>query len=584
MPLKQIAIASHLSPDNITEVVLDKKKIILVNHEGNLKAFQGTCPHEGAALADGHIENGHIVCPLHRRNFSCETGKHPSSSLCLKSYALVQKDNGIFINTDELSSADDGQQKNQPVRTINTLPAPKGDFLLGHLNKFKVPDRHLVLERWAEEQGDLYQINFVGKKFIVSANTEINRQILKNRPQSFRRFNKINEVMEEMGIVGTFNAEGDTWARHRKLTAEALNYKNLQRYFSIIARITDRLLQRWTKYAQEHKEINVQKELMRYTVDITTTLAFGHDANTLEKDDDVIQQHMEKIFPMINQRITSPLPIWRYIKSKSDKEFDLALSETKKAVDRFIAEARERLNTQPDLKENPTNFLEALLVQQQTEGNFSDKEVFGNVFTILLAGEDTTSNSISWILYFLASNPEMAMKVRKEADELFPQMAVPDSMAVANELKYTEAVALEVLRLKPVTPVVYMEALEDVIIEGLSIRTGETVMLQNKVAQTQEKNFVAANKFVPERWIAGKCPYVGAHKPEVIQTFGNGPRFCPGKNLAMLEMVVATAMICKNFDLELAVSPEAVKEVFAFTMYPDNLILRLKERVAEVVG
>jgi hypothetical protein len=42
--------------------------------------------------------------------------------------------------------------------------------------------------------------------------------------------------------------------------------------------------------------VDVQQDLMRYTVDVTTNLAFGYDMNTLENEGDVIQGHLEKIF------------------------------------------------------------------------------------------------------------------------------------------------------------------------------------------------------------------------------------------------------------------------------------------------
>lgn len=578
MALQFVANRKDLQPSKLLEVTVENKKIILLDHDGMVKAYQGKCPHEGADLAQGHIEGGYIICPLHQRHFSCQTGRHNGSTQCLKSFVIKENEGRIFIDTNDLGDIDATQKGASKIKTIKDLPSPKGNFLLGHITQFAVPDTHLVLERWVKEQGDLFQINFVGKKLIVSANTDINRQILKSRPQAFRRFSKINEVMEEMGIIGTFNAEGETWVKHRKLTAEALNFKNTKNYFSTIALITGRLLKRWKNFASLNKEIDAQKELMRYTVDITTAIAFGHDTNTLEKDDDIIQKHLEKIFPMINKRVSAPIPFWRFIKSKSDKEFDAALSQIRLTIDGFISEAKERLEKQPALKENPTNFLEALLVEQQKEGGLSDKEIYGNVFTILLAGEDTTSNSISWILYYLAQHPDAIEKVRKEVDLLCADRDFPDSFSTTTALKYTDAVAQEAMRLKPVTPNLYLEARENTEVNGLLIKKGTPIILQNKVAHTAEKNFVEQDKFIPERWISGKCPYSGAHVPEVIQTFGNGPRFCPGKNLAMVEMVMATAMICKNLDFELAVPAEEVKEVFAFTMFPKNLVLKLRQR------
>lgn len=350
-------------------------------------------------------------------------------------------------------------------------------------------------------------------------------------------------------------------------------------YFPIVKEVTQRLLNKWTKSEAEKSKIDVQVEMMRLTVDITSTLAFGYPMNTLEKKDEAIQKQLEKIFPMINARITSPLPIWRLIKSKKDKELDKALEIIFKTIQQFIKEAKDRLNANPALKEKPANFLEALLVEQEKDGSFSDKEIIGNVFTMLLAGEDTTSNSISWILYYLSQHPEMVKRVRTEATAVYGAEPLPDRYEQLALLKYTEAVVLEAMRLKPVTPTLYHEALEDVEVKDLRIKKGMTVMLQNKVAQTHPTNFTDPDSFLPDRWMAktSGCPHHAAHKPEVVQVFGNGPRFCPGKNLAMQEMICVTSMICKNFDLELAVDKKEITEEFAFTMYPKNLWIRLQK-------
>ena len=68
------------------------------------------------------------------------------------------------------------------------------------------------------------------------------------------------------------------------------------------------------------------------------------------------------------------------------------------------------------------------------------------------------------------------------------------------------------------------------------------------------------------------------HSPDKVRTFGYGPRFCPGKNLAYAEMVVLLGNICMNFDLELTVPANEVEEVLAFTMHPSNLYMKLKHK------
>jgi cytochrome P450/nitrite reductase/ring-hydroxylating ferredoxin subunit len=582
MALIEIAHRSQVVSGKITRCTYKNIQLVLVLHEGSVKAYQGTCPHEHTELADGHIEDGNIVCPMHQWNFSCADGRNTRNQKNLVHYTVTEKDGKIFVASGELEK-DDQTLSTKKTITINDLPSPKGDFIVGHLRQFNVENKHQLVEQWVQECGELFRISLLGKKFIVSADHSLNEAILKNRPYKFRRFSKITEVLDEMGINGVFNAEGDRWIDQRKVTAEALNAKNVKGFFPIIAQKTEVLLNRWKKLEAQQDAIDIQKEMMRFTVDITTVIAFGYETMTLEKDNDVIQDHLEKIFPMINKRMTAPLPTWRYFKSKADKELDIALHETQKIINRCIQLAKQKLDANPALKETPANLLEALLVQQEKLGKFTDRELFGNVFTTLLAGEDTTSNSISWTFYYLALHPEVMKKIQAETDTVFGAEDLATRVERLTQLKWTEAAATEAMRLKPVSPMLFIEAVEDITVNQLEIKKGMCVIMQNKVPQTHEQNFVQADRFMPERWLS-KCPFTGAHSPNVIKAFGGGPRFCPGKNLALNEMVMAIAMICHNFDVTLGVNAEAVRERFSFTMFPENLMLRIKKRNIHMVN
>ncbi len=457
---------------------------------------------------------------------------------------------------------------------IKDLPSPKGAFLVGHLPQFNADNKHQVLERWVEECGDLFKINFVGKAFVVSANPTINTEILKLRPEKFRRFSKIDEILKEMGVVGVFNAEGDTWKRHRKITAEALNAKKVRENYDVIVNKTNRLLEKFKGYSQNNKQIDIQKELMAFTIDVTTAIAFGYELDTINNKADSFQQHLECIFPMINERITAPLPIWRVIKRKKDKELEQSIAAIEKIIYQFIEEARVRLDRNPELTSNPTNFLEALL-SDDNDVDFTNEEIYGNIFTMLLAGEDTTSNSISWAIYFLSQNPKIVNKVREEANAVYGNFEVPQTNKELLKLKYTNAVVQEAIRLKPTTPQLYMEALESLIVENLFIPKHTKIILQTKVAQTKEMYFSNPNDFSPERWLKSECPMHQNHSPEMIKAFGGGPRFCPGMKLAINEMVILLSVLCKHFDFKMTVKPEDVKEQFSFTMYPENLFIQL---------
>ena len=571
MPLVRIADVSSVKENCLFEVEIDHQPFLVYRTKEQFIAVSSVCPHQGANLAQGTIEEEHIVCPMHGKQFSCSHGKEKNSEYCLKQFPLVEKEGGLYVDLALFGSTTNPRK----VKTLQDLPSPKGKFITGHLSDFKKINKHQVLEQWVKEVGEIFLMNLMGKKFVVSADPTFNGEVLKLRPHSFTRYSKIKEVMDEMGIYGVFSAEGEQWKQHRKITAEALSLKNVKGYFPVIHQMTERLLHRWTgKVAQGNEVVDVQKEMMLYTVDITTFIAFGYDTNTLESTGDVIQNHLKLIFPMVNKRMTAPFPLWRYFKAQKDKDLDAALLAIQEKVNEFITSSKEKLSADPSLKETPSNFLEALLVEQEKDASFTDKEIFGNVFTMLLAGEDTTSNSISWAMYYLAQHPELVQKVRAEVSAVIGEKALISSVEELEKLKFAEAIALETLRIKPTTPTLIMSAIEDIVVQDVQIPKGTAVLMQNKVAQTDEQYFSDPDSFKPERWLPTGCP-MHNHTPDAMRVFGGGARFCPGKSLAIYEMKMAIAMVCQNFDLSFKNSPDSVKEVFAFTMYPENLLIEL---------
>src|SRR5207253_2390495 len=122
---------------------------------------------------------------------------------------------------------------------------------------------------------------------------------------------------------------------------------HIKTYFPGLVRVTQRFARRWQRAAAAGTDIDLQADLMRYTVDVTTGLAFGEDLNTLESDEDVIQRHLDKIFPSLFKRLLAPFPYWRYVKLPADRVLDTHLAALQRAVDGFIGKARARLDADP---------------------------------------------------------------------------------------------------------------------------------------------------------------------------------------------------------------------------------------------
>jgi hypothetical protein len=61
-------------------------------------------------------------------------------------------------------------------------------------------------------------------------------------------------------------------------------------------------------------------------VDVTTLLTFGHDVNTIEQGDEVIQRQLELVFPAFNRRLFALFPTWRLWRTPPDRQLDRALA------------------------------------------------------------------------------------------------------------------------------------------------------------------------------------------------------------------------------------------------------------------
>ncbi|MBK6959727.1 MAG: cytochrome P450 [Gammaproteobacteria bacterium] len=242
----------------------------------------------------------------------------------------------------------------------------------------------------------------------------------------------------------------------------------------------------------------------------------------------------------------------------------------------FVAAARAQLAARPELREHPENLLQSLLVAAETDTGFDAREIADNVLTMLLAGEDTTANSLAWALYFLARHPEVQTRMRAEVDTALGERAL-ESFEQIRELTYVDAVINEAMRLKPVAPLNVVEANRDLTIGQLRVRRGDAVAILSRAIALRETAFEQPSQFDPERWLlveGGRR----AFNPRSFMPFGSGPRLCPGRSLALLEMKVVLAMIAHHFHVEAACNLDQVTERLAFTMSPHGLRLRLVAR------
>jgi cytochrome P450 len=464
------------------------------------------------------------------------------------------------------------------LHTLFQLPGPKGLPILGNLLQLDLNKLHLILEKWADLYGEIYKFKIANKTVVAISNSDLMQNILRDRPESFRRISTIESAARELGAHGVFTAEGERWRRERYVTMQAFKTDNLRRFFPVMVKITERLHRRWSSVADEGLFIEARDDWMRFTIDITTNFAFGYDINLLENESVNFQGHLERLLAGLNRRTSAPFPYWHYIKLPSDYALEKSLAIVKGTIGEFMEQTRQRMENEPKLAEKPTNFLEALLLTRDEEDkSLSYEEIHGNVLTMLLAGEDMTANTFSWVFYFMTEYPEVQHKMQQEVDADLDKPSILSDINSVEKLAYIEAVILETLRLKSAAPLMFLETNIEIELKGVTIPKETPIMLLTRYGALQEDNFTDALHFKPERWLEFKSTRC-THNRNASLPFGAGSRACPGRNLAMLEIKMAMAMVCKNFSVSRVDAGQPVQEVFSFTMMPDNLKVKFEKR------
>jgi len=466
------------------------------------------------------------------------------------------------------------------LRSIADLPGPPPLPLIGNLHQLDTARIHRSLEAWSERYGAFFRFRLGRRQIVGVADPAAIAAMLKDRPDGFRRTKLLEAVFKELGISGVFAANGDAWRAQRKMVMAAFDTRHLKRYFPFLARVTERFHRRWSDHASRGTEFDLQADIMRFTVDAVAGLAFGVDINSIESTEVTLQTHLNQIFPMLNRRLTAPFPYWRWLRFPADRALEHHLDVVGRAVAEFIAAARGRLEKRPALRTAPENLIEAMLAASETGGFLTDADVASNVVTMLLAGEDTTANTLAWLFYLVSLHPPVMQKLAGEAAAVLGVSRFPERMEQASALAVAAATAHETMRLKPVAPILLVQAVAARTIGDIAIPPDTVVAALLRRGAMDRRHFANPQEFQPERWLTPAGNAASTRGERISMPFGAGPRICPGRNLALLEISMLTAMLFRNFEIrslrtEHGGPPE---EWLAFTMSPSRLWVKLAHR------
>ncbi len=302
-------------------------------------------------------------------------------------------------------------------RALTTLPGPRGWPLVGNLFQLTVTQLPTILEQWADTYGPVYTFRLGRKPVVVLAAPDLVQAVLRQRPETFRRMDTIARVLEDIGGNGLFAAEGTAWRRQRRVVMPAVSLPQVRQFFPILTTVTAGLKSRWDRAARTGEVVDMPADLLRFTVEVITRVTFGDD---LPHELAGLPQHLGQILALINRRIMAPWPAWQILTRPADRAVERAVAALRTALATALAQCRARGAPAPTGATPPTTLVEALLAARDEAGTaLREDEILGNVFTLVVAGTETTATTLAWMMHFLTDCPAVQRTMQQEADAGF---------------------------------------------------------------------------------------------------------------------------------------------------------------------
>lgn len=454
---------------------------------------------------------------------------------------------------------------------LDDLPGPPRTPVEGTLLHIDGPDMHERLKAWVSQYGPMYVFWQGCRPIVVVSDPALIAEVLRRRPAVYRRMGTIESVCREMEIHSVFSAEGDEWSAQRPLVLRSFGRRFLRRFHPQLSALVDDLRLRWSAAADSGAAVDVQSDLMRFSLDVITRFALGHDLGSAATRN-AVHGHLQTILDALFRRVHAPSPTWRTAPGEAEVELQRALEAVKGHLRQALEGARDRARK----GDPPTTYLDAMLAEPPGPMRYDVERLLGNSMIMLLAGEDAVANVMTWMFDTLCRLPEIARRLSDEVDAVLGDESAP-SFDQLDEMPYGRALIDETCRLRPADESLFMETAIEATLGGHRLPAGTPLFLMIRPCMADPRHFDEPQTVDPARWLSGARPE-RAHDTAAYMPFGYGPRFCPGRGLAYHQARLVAAMVARHFLVDFAGDDAVPDEEWGFIMAPRGLRVRFAHR------
>ncbi|KAM6157325.1 cytochrome P450 3A21-like [Erethizon dorsatum] len=298
-------------------------------------------------------------------------------------------------------------------------------------------------------------------------------------------------------------SEDEDWKRIRTLLSPAFTTGKLKEMFPIIEQYGDVLVKNLRQKAKKGEPVSMKDVFGAYSMDVITGTSFGVNVDSLNNPQDPF---VGKVKKLLKFDFFDPLFLLVVFFPFLTPVLDaLNISMFPRDVTDFLKKSVKRMK-ESRLKEKQkhrVDFLQLMINSQNSKDTgshkaLSDLELVAQSIIFIFGGYETTSSTLSFIMYALATHPDVQKKLQQEIDTILPNKT-PATYDVLIQMDYLDMVVNEILRLYPVTGRLERACKKDVEINGVVIPKGSLVMIPIYALHRDPKYWKEPEEFCPER-------------------------------------------------------------------------------------
>jgi len=398
------------------------------------------------------------------------------------------------------------------------------------------PLRFLLTTR--ERYGDIVRVSLGPMQATLLSHPDMVEDVLVTRNKLWRKDRFLQTTLRPVLGQGLLTSEGDFWRRQRRLAQPAFHRDRIAAYAGIMVDYAVGLASRW--HVGETRDVH--KDMMQLTLEIVAKTLFGADVGDHADD---VGEALDAVLALAADPIFMFFPFLRQMPIPSVKRYRRGIAKLDAIIFGVIEKRRA------GKQEEGNDLLSMLLHAKDEDGSrMSDRQVRDESLTLFLAGHETTALALSWTWLLLSQHPEVDKKLATELSDVLGDREA--TLADLPNLRYTNQIINESLRMYPPAWSMGREACEDVVVGGYLIPRDHQVWFCPWAIQRDARWFEAPDEFRPERW---ENDFQRTLHRYAYFPFGGGPRFCIGQSFAQMEAVLLLATLAQRFRVEVLPKP-----------------------------